>query len=486
MKEKEDDNDNKSNEGKDIPELEEFIPKDKENRLSAINSRNTKDSIGSSEQPQDFEEEKTCSMKEGSIQGGVFALSSLALGTGAFALPIRCTQLGLFWYLLLIFVGAAAAYWTLSGLIKSSRKVRGEDYSPTVKGLIGKKPSVFIDLVIIFYLFGVFIQYQVIIFDLIGRTVFEFGYKDQYTNYNAYDSAVWNTAKIKFPLMFGTALAIIPFCLLKDISKMRFTSMFGICALIYCIIVVVVQTPFFFKDYLDHYKEGDKSTHANWFDITQGFTSDLYFFPGIASLFFCYSCHPGAFPVYKTLKNHTEKRINEVFFRSICLDLVIYIFIAVCGFMTSPLKPESLVIYRESIFDNDIFMAIAKIALALDLWLCIPANFASFRCSFFVNFFHTDKIDNFKNIIVSSVTMLLSALIGALYRDILSYISLFGGFCSSIMCYLLPGALMVITSDEKVTSKKNILTLIGIISLTTFGFMGGVQTIRGIIKHGVN
>ena len=47
------------------------------------------------------------------------------------------------------------------------------------------------------------------------------------------------------------------------------------------------------------------------------------------------------------------------------------------------------------------------------------------------------------------------ALIGALYRDILSYIALFGGFCSSIMCYLLPGALMVITNDEKVTSKKN-------------------------------
>ena len=485
MKEEEDNNDNKSNEGKESPELEQFIPKDKENRLSAINSRNTKDSIRSSEQPQDFEEEKTCSMKEGSIQGGVFALSSLALGTGAFTIPIRCTQFGLFWYLILVVVGAAAAYWTLCGLIRSSRKVKGVDYSLTVKGLIGKKPSIFIDLIIIFYLFGVFINYQVIIFQLIGRTVFEFGYKDEYSNFNDYESAVWDTAKIKYPIMFGTALAIIPFCLLKDISKMRFTSMFGICALIYCIIVIVVQAPFFFKHYLDNYKEDDKSTHANWFDITQSFTSDLFFFPGIANLFFCYSCHPGAFPVYKTLKNHTEKRINEVFFRSICLDLVIYIFIAVCGFMTAPLKPESLIIYRESIFKNDIFMTIAKIALALDLWLCIPANFASFRCSFFMFFFHTDKIDNIKNIIVAFATMLLSALIGALYSKILDYISFFGGFCSSIMCFLLPGALMVVTSDEKVTSKKNILTIIGVISLTTFGFMGAIQTIRGIIQHSV-
>ena len=40
--------------------------------------------------------------------------------------------------------------------------------------------------------------------------------------------------------------------------------------------------------------------------------------------------------------------------------------------MTAPLKPESLIIFRESVFDNDIFMTIAKIALALDLFLSLP------------------------------------------------------------------------------------------------------------------
>ena len=151
--------------------------------------------------------------------------------------------------------------------------------------------------------------------------------------------------------------------------------------------------------------------------------------------------------------------------------------------MTAPLKPKSLIIYRDSIFDNDIFMTIAKIALALDLFLCLPANFASFRCSFFMNFFGTDEIDNFRNLLVTIPTMLLSTLIGALYRDILAYISLFGGFCSSIMCYLFPGVLMIVTSEDKITSTKNICTIVAVTCLTTFGFMGGVQTIRGIIKN---
>ena len=74
-------------------------------------------------------------------------------------MPIRCTQLGLVWCLLLIFVSAMAAYWT--GLIKVSRKVNGLDYSPSVRGIIGNYPAIFTDIVIEVYLFGVFVQYQV-------------------------------------------------------------------------------------------------------------------------------------------------------------------------------------------------------------------------------------------------------------------------------------------------------------------------------------
>ena len=455
-----DENEEQNNEGNQNAELSDLKVKEKESLISAINSRNTKDTMRNSEQPDENYEEKTCSMSEGSIQGGVFALSSLALGTGAFSIPIRCTQLGLFWYLIFIVVGATAAYWTLTGLIKSARKVRGEDYSPSVKSIVGKCPAVFLDIVIIVYLFGVFIQYQVIIYSLIGRTYYElFEDKKKYNNFDQYENEVWDLAKLKYPIMFITTLLVAPLCLLKDISKMRFASMFGVCALIYCIIVVVIQTPWFYKDYLDHYKEDDPSTHANWFDI-----------------------HPGAFPVFKTLKNNTEKRINTVFFRSLLLDIIIYIFIAICGFMTAPTKPQSLIIYRESVFENDFFMTIAKIALAIDLFLSLPANYASYRCSFFVLAFGTDKIDNRRNFLLTIPTLLLSTLIGALYKNILSYISFFGGFGSSIMCYLIPGTLMIKTSGEELTSKKNILTIIAITCLTSIGFMGGLQTIRGNIN----
>ena len=481
--------DNNDHNGKENA-LQNLIPQEKNSRITSLNSNKAKTSIKI--QPDadltDLEEEiepdeKCCSMKEGSILGGVFALSSLALGTGAFSIPIRCTQLGCFWYMILLFFAASAAYWTLTGLIKSSRVVRGQDYSPTVRGIVGNTPAVVIDVFIIIYLFGVFVQYMVIIYSLVGRTYFElFEDTSAYKNFEEYENDVWDKPVLKYPIMFGTALLIFPVCLLKDISKMRFASMFGICALIYSILVVVVESPWFLIHYLDNYKEDDPKTHANWFDISKGFTKDLNFFTGIATLFFTFSCHPGAFPVYKTLKNNNEKRINKVFFRSIILDVCIYFMIGVCGFITAPLNPKSLVIYRESIFDNDIFMTIAKIALALDLFLSLPANFASYRASFFLVFFKTDKVDNFRNVLVTAITFFISTLIGALYKNILSYISLFGGFCSSMICYLMPGVLMIKTSKEKMSSPKNIITIIIIVCLSSFGIMGGVQTIRGIIN----
>jgi amino acid permease len=428
-------------------------------------------------------EEKSCSMKEGSLLGGIFALSSIALGPGAYSLPIRCTQLGLVWFIVFIIIAAFVTYWSMSGLIKAARKVRGEDYSPSVKALVGKPFAILIDVTIILYLIGVFIQYQVIIYSLIGRTIYEFfGDKKLYENFDIYEEKVWDSAILKYPIMFGIITLVMPLCLLKNISKMRFASLFGICAYIYCISVIVIQSPWFLKHYLDNYKKDDPSTHANWYNLGNGFTKELYFFTGIATVFFAYECHTGAFPVYKNLKNHTEERINKLYFRSLCLDIAVYILISVSGFITAPLNPKSLIIFRDNVvFKNDIFMIIAKIALACNLFLSLPANYAGYRQSFFIFFFGTDKIDNKRNLIVTISSLFISTLIGAVYKNILNYISFLGGFCCSIINFLVPGAMIIKGSGEKLSSPKNILTFIAFATLTTLGFLGGIQTIRASI-----
>ena len=476
---------NESNESKNSKDNEDTTKDTKEDQNEFLPKGDLENLVINGDKLEEEEkfEEKTCSFKEGSLLGGIFSLSSIALGPGAFSLPIRCTQLGLIWFIVFIIIAAFVTYWSMSGLIKAARKVKGEDYSPSVKALIGKPFAIVIDVTIILYLIGVFIQYQVIIYSLIGRTIYEFfGDKNSYENFDIYEEKVWDAAVLKYPIMFGIILLVMPLCLLKNISKMRFASLFGICAYIYCILVIVIQSPWFLRHYLDNYKKDDPDTHANWFNLANGFTKELYFFTGIATVFFAYECHTGAFPVYKNLKNHTEERINKLYFRSLCLDIAVYILISICGFITAPLNPQSLVIFRENlVFKNDIFMTIAKIALACNLFLSLPANYAGYRCSFFIFFFGTDEIDNKRNVIVTVCSLLISTLIGAVYKNILNYISFLGGFCCSIINFLIPGAMIIRASGEKLSTPKNIATFIAFATLTTLGFLGGIQTIRASI-----
>ena len=282
--------------------------------------------------------------------------------------------------------------------------------------------------------------------------------------------------------MFGLIILISPICLLKDISKMRFVSTLGICALIYSILVIMIEAPWFYIYYLDNiYNENDPTTHANWFDISKGFTKELNFFKGIATVFFVYACHPGVFPVYKCLKNNTEKRINKVIMRSCFLNLIIYLSISVCGFLTEPISEEPLIIYRKKIFDNDIFMTIAKISLALDLYLCLPAYYNSFRTSFFMLVFNKDTIDNTRNFLLTYPVLFLATFIAAIFEDILSYISILGGFFCSIICFFIPGAFMLMTNKERWFYPKNIINLLVLGILCLIGFIAGILTVMDLI-----
>jgi amino acid permease len=190
--------------------------------------------------------------------------------------------------------------------------------------------------------------------------------------------------------MFGICVILIPLCLLKDISKMRITSLFSIISLIYAILVIIFETPYYFENFMKNHTLNE----FNWYDFSTGFDKHLYFFRGSATVFFAYTCHIGAFPVYKTLRNNIQRRINKVFQRSIILDFVIYLLVAVCGFLTQPLDTPSLIINRNKLFTNDFFMIVARLLMAVNLLLSAPPNFNSFRISILGLISETDEVSN--------------------------------------------------------------------------------------------
>ena len=428
-------------------------------------------------------------MQYGSLRGSIFGLSSMCLEAGSMVLAIRCKQFGMINFLIFLILGGLVAYSCLVMMIKAGKSIKEKNYSKVVKTILGQKVGVFMDVNIALYLFGALISFQVIIYQMLGAVVYDIldmmGNidKTEYPNYVKYKEEYWSQKLyLKFPLMIGVALLVFPLCLLKDISKMRLASLFGVLALVYSIIVVIIESFFYlFNENLSIVSK------MNWIDIRPAFdiNAGVPFFGGIATVFYIYSCHAGAFPVYKTLRNNTTKRIKKVFRRSILLDVMVYFTIAAASYITSPLEPPELILYRPNLsgFSPDYFILIAKIGIICNLFFSTPANYAGFRLSFFELVWGNTNITNLKNLCVTSGVLFVVVMIGALYDKILEYIELFGGFCSVIYCILIPGLIYVKNDNIKITT-LNKYVIVGTVSiLVIIGYTSGILTILfNIIK----
>ena len=417
----------------------------------------------------------------GSLRGSIFGLSSMCLEAGALVLAIRCKQFGLINFLLALVLGGLCAYWTLVMMIKAGRSVKQRDYSKTVKAILGNRAGIYVDLNIAIYLLGAVISFQVIIYQIIGAVTYDilkiFEKTKSYKNFEEFKNNYWRVKMyIKFPVMAGVAILVFPLCLLKDVSKMRIPSLIGVCALIYSIIVVVIESVFFFKN---NYK--DRINEMNWFDITQSFSlkDGIPFFGGIATVFYIYSCHAGAFPVYKTLRNNTTRRIKKVFRRSILLDIIVYTSIAAASFITEPFNSPELILYRENLtnFDPDYFIMLAKVGIIFNLFFSTPANYSGLRISLFELIWGNSNITNTKNFVVTLVVFSIVVTVGALYDEILQYIELLGGFCSVIYCFFIPGLIYIKSNQYGKCSFKNIYTFFILLILLIIGYSSGILTI---------
>lgn len=277
---------------------------------------------------------------------------------------------------------------------------------------------------------------------------------EQWENMNEFiQESFWSSTYVNLSVMSGITLFIIfPLCLVKDVSRLRMASLLGVLTLVFLIILIVIQCPFYIKYYWDNvYKEDDPKTHLNIFNVSSGFDSNLFFFQGTSTLFYAYTCHLGAFPIFNTLKNRVSRRIQKVITRTIILDSVFFIIISICGYLTWPYKTPDLIIGRENIAGGaDIIMSIGRIALITILIMKLPNTYNSFRISFLEMVFGDSNVTNkrldninfiinCRNLLITIPTLSLTVFIAVLYNHVLGIIKILGGFCSTFLGFIMPG-----------------------------------------------
>ena len=422
-------------------------------------------------------------VNSGSLTSSIFSLCILSLGTGSLALPQKIGYMSLFFSPIIIFLSGLINYWSLTVLSNASRKFKIKSYEGIVSLLFGKLLNIFLDIIICINQSGIITLYQVISYKLLGGFINEilgmgFAGVEEFA-----EKSFWSEFNIRFIIGYLFAvLILLPLCLLKNISKMRYASMFGIFSLFFLIFIVIIECPFYIK-----HNFIDNKTKINFIDVISGFKGDMKILQSISTLFYAFACHAGVFPILNTLKNPTPQRINLLFKKSIILEISCYLIIGISGYLTQPVETPDLIIERKKIFKNDFLMNIGQVCFIFTLIAKICANYNALR-DCLINLFglsnpHSqNQISSKINFILTGSTLVTTTFISVVFQSISSYISLIGGFCSVIISILIPGLIYIKGLNSSKINKRNIIVGAVVFLLTLMGFTNGIITIKKVIE----
>ena len=427
---------------------------------------------------------KTPKIKKSTIFGATFMITNICLGTTIFTFATRAKSFGLFWMLFFCFVVAIINYWSITRCIYASSRCHLNDYSEITEYFLGRKMRVLLNIILIVYSYASLMCFIALIFPLFGRFIQSGFYRNEYRDYDHFFDEKWGKAYIKFPFFIALAFVLSLICLIKDINKLNFSAYIGVIACGYALIVVMVQCNSYYHHYKDTvYDENDDSTHPNWFNLGDAFTKDLIFFKGIANLIFAYACQSGIFPIYAgfRIQKDSVKKMKIGTILGTILTTALHVISIVCGFLTDPITPEDLIIYRKNKGSGrDIAMVIARLLVSISLIFTVPGYYFPLRLSV-INSFTGGILTNKFNILFTFISIFACAMISAIYDKILNYLN-YIGFISVFISFLFPVLMNVYSSGKKVTYWKNMLDIILAIIMCLIGLVACVATIIDDVK----
>jgi amino acid permease len=164
-------------------------------------------------------------------------------------------------------------------------------------------------------------------------------------------------------------------------SGFRYISFASIFALFYTGIVLLVELP----GYIDQNYATAVVTPAYF---------DLNIFQGASLTFFAYTCQIQLLPIYSELVAPNQRRINKVITRSIAVDVIFYLAIALSGFFSTYNNTDRIVLERTPLGDTKIDYAIiiSQIAIILVIIASVPINYNPFRNQVFYMFLKKEDI----------------------------------------------------------------------------------------------
>jgi len=409
----------------------------------------------------------------------------LGLGTSALAIVKVPYNISIIMTPVCIVLGGIANIWSYHILGDLYETYKINNYEHLCQKVCGKGMTLFLVITLNIYTVGLLLIHQVLIFRLLGGIINVIGGYDYESMLTFLSDTYWSEIWVKLCVNFGIGIIIIfPLCLITDMKKLNVSSTIGVFTTLFIFLVVLVQFPFYFIEYLEkEYKADDESTHINIYHVERGFTKQLQFLQAFALFFFCFTGHNGLLPALEHLENPTPARRAKLYNIAIAMDMLIYLVIALCGYLSVPVQVVDIVFERKRLWPKDIVMTIARILLIPMAISKIQVNHNIWRISLvsYIGQDHT-KISLKFNMLFTGITLFLTTLVSSLYQNIVGYISLIGCFCVVFPAFLIPPIMYMYTCGLPKTHWKVVIQIILGAVLCIIGYISGILGLIDIIN----
>lgn len=409
----------------------------------------------------------------------------LGLGTSALAIVKVPYNISIIMTPVCIVLGGIANIWSYHILGDLYETYKINNYEHLCQKVCGKGMTLFLVITLNIYTVGLLLIHQVLIFRLLGGIINVIGGYDYESMLTFLSDTYWSEIWVKLCVNFGVGIIIIfPLCLITDMKKLNVSSTIGVFTTLFIFLVVLVQFPFYFIEYLEkEYKADDENTHINIYHVERGFTKQLQFLQAFALFFFCFTGHNGLLPALEHLENPTPARRAKLYNIAIAMDMLIYLVIALCGYLSVPVQVVDIVFERKRLWPKDIVMTIARILLIPMAISKIQVNHNIWRISLvsYIGQDHT-KISLKFNLLFTGITLFLTTLVSSLYQNIVGYISLIGCFCVVFPAFLIPPIMYMYTCGLPKTHWKVIIQIILGAVLCIIGYISGILGLIDIIN----
>eukprot|EP00668_Euglena_longa_P000256 GGOE01000344.1.p1 GENE.GGOE01000344.1~~GGOE01000344.1.p1 ORF type:complete len:480 (+),score=118.44 GGOE01000344.1:47-1441(+) len=383
----------------------------------------------------------------GSFQSSMFNLCSATLGGGSLSLSFAFKKASILPTLALLLIAGAATVYSIWLLIRIYTLTGVRTYEESTEALVGIKMRHLVEGLTIAFCYGCAVAYVIAVGDALAPLEPLWPYWSRRT----------------WMVLFWAVFMLPPSCQ-RAVNSLRFTSFFGMCAMLYLTYAITFHA----------LQKGTIHPDVEYFSLRWDA------FASMPIVLFAYTCQVNVFAIYDELVPQTQQGMQRVTVGAVGFCFIIYCLVGISGYCEFGPRTMGNILLNYDVQRSTVIQ-LAYVAMAVALTMGFPLVMYPLRTSLSLLLFDCPQLDWPAHL---SLTLFLSALIllAAVYLPGINVVfQLLGSTTSSLLCFIIP-AILAWKVDLHRLSQAHRLGILGTFSLGCFiGVLGTAITVMGLV-----